>query len=121
MTNVSPLHSEGNIVFVTSDAVGESSPLGYRLMQGLLTTMAGAQRHPQRIVFVNRGVFLTCGTAPVDVIEPLRRMQEAGVEIASCGTCLEYFGLTQQLCVGQVGNMAATVDALLSGTTVMSL
>lgn len=121
MTNAMPIRTEGNIVFVTHDAVGESSVLGYRLMQGLLNTIANAGRLPRRIVFVNRGVFLTCRDDPVDVIEPLRRMQQAGVEIHSCGTCLEHFGLQQELRVGQVGNMASTVDALLSGTTTLSL
>ncbi len=110
-----------SVFFIRHDAIGESSPLGWRLMQGLLTGLLKANQPPSKIILVNRGVFLACKTDPVDVIEPLKQLQSLGVEILSCGTCLEHFGLTQALQVGQVGNMVGTVDTLTSGQAVVAL
>jgi hypothetical protein len=44
----------------------------------------------------------------------MRRFEEAGSRIQSCGTCLEYYGRKESLEVGQAGNMRDTVEALLS-------
>lgn len=111
----------GKVFFVRHDAVGESGPLGHRLMQGLVTGLASAAVPPRQIILVNRGVFLACTTDPVNVIEPLRQLQARGVEILACGTCLEHFGLIGALQVGQVGNMAATLATLTTAPGVLTL
>ena len=61
--------------------------------------------------FVNSGVFLT--TEGSDVLETLTELADAGVEIFSCGTCLDYYRRTENLRVGGVGNMSGTVEGLL--------
>ena len=111
----------GKVFFIRHDAVGESSPLGYRLMQGLITGLAAAAVPPRQIILVNRAVLLACTTEPVNVIEPLRQLQSIGVEVLACGTCLEQFGLRDALQVGQVGNMASTVATLTTDTEVFTL
>lgn len=121
MSNEAGTPPDATVFFIRHDAIGESSPLGYRLMQGLLTGLLKASQPPRKIILVNRGVFLACKADNVDVIEPLKQLAARGVEILSCGTCLEHFGLTQALQVGQVGSMVGTIETLTSGQTVVAL
>ena len=58
---------------------------------------------PDRLIFYNYGVKLTTVDSPL--LEDLKRLAQAGVEIFSCGTCLKHLGLEDQLQVGQVSNM----------------
>lgn len=111
----------GKVFFIRHDAVGEAGPLGHRLMQGLITGLAAAAVPPRQIILVNRAVFLACAAEPVNVIEPLRQLEARGVEVRACGTCLEHFGLGGALKVGQVGNMAATLDTLTTDPGVVTL
>ena len=39
-------------------------------------------------------------------------MEAQGVQILACGTCLNYYGLTEQLAVGSVTNMYAIAEAM---------
>ena len=49
----------------------------------------------------------------------LRALAEAGVEIMSCGTCLNHYGIADQLAVGDVTNMYVIVEKQLkAGVTV---
>ena len=115
--NVSP----GKVFLIRHDAVGESSPLGYRLMQGLIAGLAAAAVPPRQIILVNRAVLLACTTDPVNVIEPLVQLQARGVAVLACGTCLEHFGMRDALQVGQAGNMATTVATLTTDPEVLTL
>ena len=60
------------------------------------------------MIFYNGGVYLTCEGSPV--LEDLQKLADAGVEIFSCGTCLNFYGLQDRLKVGQVTNMYAIVE-----------
>lgn len=119
--NTETASAAGKVFFVRHDAVGEGGPLGYKLMQGLIGGLADATVPPRQIILVNRAVFLACATEPVNVIEPLRRLQSRGVEVLACGTCLEHFGLRDALQVGQAGNMTVTLLTLTTDPGVVTL
>lgn len=42
----------------------------------------------------------------------LKKMEAQGVEILTCGTCLNFYGLTDKLAVGSVTNMYTIVEKL---------
>ncbi|MFO7774067.1 MAG: sulfurtransferase TusA family protein [Dehalococcoidia bacterium] len=67
----------------------------------------------------NDGVRLT--TEGSEVLDSLKLLEEAGVQILSCGTCLEYYELKGKLEVGSVTNMYDTVESLLSATKVVKI
>ena len=54
-------------------------------------------------------------------METLLLMESDGVQILSCGTCLEYYHLKDKLRVGLVTNMYDTVDSLLSAAKVIKV
>lgn len=109
----------GAVLYVNSDRMGVGSEeLGRLLMISFLKTVADSPGKPHRMVFVNSGVFLT--TQGSEVLEVLEQLEKTGVEILSCGTCLDYYRRKDTLRVGRVGNMAATVESLLGADRVVS-
>ncbi len=107
----------GYVVAVGSDEMGTGDPeLGKKLIGSFLYALAEQDELPRMIVFYNAGVRLT--VAGSDSLEDLRALKEAGVEILSCGLCLNFYGLTEQLAVGSVTNMYRIVEIMRSHHTV---
>jgi selenium metabolism protein YedF len=99
------------VVAVTSDAMGHGSDeLGRQLMKGFLYALSQLDRLPKTILFYNGGARLT--TEGSLSLEDLRSMEAQGVQIMTCGTCLNYYGLTEKLAVGGVTNMYSIVETL---------
>jgi len=101
--------NEDLVILITKDTLGEGNrELGEVLMKGYLYTLTEASKTPKRLMFLNAGVRLTVeGSA---VIDHLRNLEEKGVEILSCGACLDYYKLKNQLMVGGIGNMYDIVE-----------
>ncbi len=101
------------VVFVASAAFGEGSEdLGGILMRSFIKTLRELEPLPECVIFANGGVRLT--TEGSDLIEAIRELEERGVRILSCGTCLDYFHLKEKLLVGSVSNMYEIAGALAS-------
>jgi len=99
------------VIFITSDQMGNGdAKLGQILMKNFIFTLIEGDVSPDAIYFVNGGVKLTIGGS--DVLEPLEALANRGVDIASCGLCLEYFGAKDSLAVGRISNMLELVNAL---------
>jgi len=76
---------------------------GLRLTQLFINTLIDIDHKPSVMVFLNSSVFLTLGDSPV--LEPLKKLEEQGVKILVCGTCLDYFNKKDELAAGMVSNM----------------
>ena len=100
-------------VFITTDRLGKGDDeLGAVLMKNFLYTLARQDVPPLAVMLMNGGVRLACtGSASLD---DLTLLAEKGVPVKACGTCLDYFGLTEQLQVGVVGAMSDSVAALMA-------
>jgi selenium metabolism protein YedF len=108
------------VVLVTSDVFGTGDRrLGEILMKAFLNTLWDAETRPAKLLFMNSAVNLT--TEGSEVLETLKLLEKEGVEVFSCGTCLEYYSLTEKLSVGSVTNMYDTVDSLLSADKIIKL
>ena len=109
-----------NVVLITTDRLGTGSEeLGKILMKAFLNTLWDASPRPGKILFMNDGVRLTVEGS--DVLDTLHLLENEGVEIFSCGTCLAYYELTDKLDVGMVTNMYETVESLLSSDKVIKI
>lgn len=102
---------DGLVVAVDTDAMGRGSEeLGKVLLKGFLYAVSQLPDPPKTVLFYNGGARLTChGSAS---LEDLKSLEARGVEILTCGTCLNHYGLTDQLAVGGVTNMYAIVEKL---------
>lgn len=105
--------------FVTDSLGSGDEQLGRVLVRNLIYTLARSEERPERLLFLNAGVRLTCEGS--ESLRDLRMLQEAGTIIRSCGTCLDYFGLKDSLAVGEVGDMSGTVAALAGDSDVVTV
>lgn len=97
------------VIVVGKDKLGEGNDeLGHVLMKGYFYTLTEVQPYPKAILFLNGGVNLTIESSPV--LEHLRILESIGVEILSCGTCLDYYMAKDKLAVGGVSNMFTIVE-----------
>lgn len=91
-------------IAISSDKMGKGNDeLGKILIKSFIFTVKETPPYPKTMVFFNGGVSLTCEGSPV--LDDLKKLEEYGVEIISCGTCLDYFNLKGKLKVGSISNM----------------
>ena len=94
-----------------SDTMGSGSEeLGKILIKSFVYTLTEATPFPSTLIFYNGGVHLTCEGS--EVLEDLKKLEEEGVEIISCGTCLDFFGIKDKLQVGEISNMYTIYEKL---------
>lgn len=99
------------LVIVGTDALGKEEEIGKVLVKGFFETMKVHKQLPHTLFFLNAGVKLT--TVNAEVAPILREIEQLGVEIYSCGTCLKHYGLEQDLKVGKRGTTNIVVEGLL--------
>lgn len=104
----------GQVVYlITNNTLGHGSEeLGAVLMKAFLYTLLETQPLPRALLFLNSGVKLTADDSPA--LDQLKTLAERGVQILSCGTCVDYYGLKERLAVGGITNMY-NILAELSG------
>ena len=118
----SPLPAPGGdwAVFVGRDIIGDGDrELGTNLMRMFFYTLSQGEDKPGAVLFMNAGVKLP--TLDEQVVEHLKALSAVGVEILVCGTCLNFYGLTDRLRVGTVSNMYDIVTRMQKAGKVVSL
>lgn len=118
----SPLPAPGGdwAVFVGRDIIGDGDrELGTNLMRMFFYTLSQGEDKPGAVLFMNAGVKLP--TLDEQVAEHLKTLSAVGVEILVCGTCLNFYGLTDRLRVGTVSNMYDIVTRMQKAGKVVSL
>ena len=99
-----PDRKSNTVVVLSSNQMGNGSEeLGQILMKGFIFALTELDELPNTVLLYNSGVKLS--TEGSNSIEDLKTLQAQGVEILSCGTCLNYYNLTEKLQVGDVTNM----------------
>ncbi len=98
-------------LYLSSDRMGQGDEaLGQKLMKVFLEKLAASETPIDVVGCVNGGVRLT--TEGSEVIEYLKALQARGARVASCGTCLDHFGLKDKLLIGEVGSMETAVQVM---------
>ena len=109
-----------SVVLVTSKGFGSGDDdLGDILIKGYFYTLSEGDTFPKAIIFLNGGVHLTVEGSPV--LKDLKNLEAKGVEILSCGTCLDFYGLSSNLAVGGVSNMYTIVEHMNASKKVVRL
>lgn len=103
-------------VFISSAGIGSGDePLAALLMRGFLYSLTEADALPARIILMNGGIKLAVEGS--ESLVNLKRLEDRGVEILVCGTCLEFFQAKDRLAVGHVSNLYEISGLLLQGRT----
>ena len=99
------------VAVISSDKMGGGSDeLGGALMKAFVYALSQQETLPDTILCYNGGVKLTCEGS--ESLEDLKGMAARGVEILSCGTCLNFYDLKEKLAVGEVTNMYVIVEKM---------
>ena len=115
---VVPAGQKNTVVVVGADHMGEGEgELGKNLLKAFLYALSQQETLPRTILFYNGGAFLTCQGSLS--LEDLKSMAERGVEILTCGTCLNFYGLTEKLAVGDVTNMYDIVEKQMAADLIV--
>jgi len=108
------------VLFLKDDKVGEGE-LGGMLAVGFLKNILELPALPKKIICVNKAVLLTTAPKDSDIINVLKALEEKGVEIYSCGICLQFYKVEDELKVGVIGNAYDTVLNLLNSEGTITL
>lgn len=112
--------NRGQVLYVKSEHIGRGSDeLGGILVKSLFNTLAESSVFPEKIIFVNSGVKLVCEGS--DLVETLKSIEGKGVELLACGTCLNYYGLSEKVLVGKVSNAFEILSSLVEAERVVDL
>jgi len=98
------------LLVIGSDIMGREEELGKTLMKAFFETMKVYKQVPHTMFFLNSGVYLT--TKSADICELLKAIEQMGVEIYSCGTCLTKYNLDSELKVGHRGTMNIVIEGM---------
>jgi selenium metabolism protein YedF len=110
----------GLVIVIGADTLGTGdTTLGRILMKAYLKTLAEVCPLPETIIFLNSGVNLSVEGS--EALEALRELEGMGVEILSCGTCLDYYNVKDKLAVGQVSNMYTIAEKMNNGENTIFL
>lgn len=100
-------------VLIGSDVLGgPDRNLGQILIGNFLRLLGERAELPDHIVLWNAGVLLATEGAPT--LDYLLRLQERGVKIVICRTCIEFFGVEDKIAAGEVDGMVRIQDILTS-------
>lgn len=110
--------SKETVVVLSSDKMGEGDEtLGKALMKGFLYALTSQEELPSAVIMYNGGAKLSVEGS--DSLEDLRLLKSQGVEILTCGTCLNHYGLTEKLAVGNVTNMYVICEKMMQAGKVV--
>lgn len=114
-------HKKSIVLIFKSDGMGTTAaqPLREALARKFLSLIVDADPLPEAICFYTDGVKLVCEGAPI--LAELLALEARGVHLVICKTCLDYFGLADQVRCGIVGGMTDIITAMWRADTVIEL
>jgi len=106
------------VVAIESETMGNGdNTLGEILMKSFIYTLTQLEELPKSIIFYNAGAKLTLNNSAA--LQDIKNLEAQGVEVITCGTCLDYFEVKEELGVGSVSNMYTIVEKLNSAAKVI--
>jgi selenium metabolism protein YedF len=106
------------VVFVTAETLGRGDDaLGAKLMSVFLDTLGQFAPGLTHLICINGAARLVIDDSPV--LGQLTALEQVGVQVLTCGTCLDHFGIRARLAVGSASNMAAILELLTRAARVI--
>jgi len=108
------------VFIINSEFYGHGNDeLGHKLMGAFLKKVWARDKKPYAIIFYNSGVkLLAKGSFYLDALTGL---EDAGVDLIACGTCLDSYDLKDKMMVGRVSGMEEIVDVMMNAKSVITI
>ena len=94
-------------------------PLAEQLLAKYLELLRMSAELPSAMCFYGDGVKVLVEQSPV--LDALRALEDAGVHLIACQTCLDYFDIRDRMKVGLVGGMGDIIEAQLMADKVITI
>ena len=108
------------IILVTNNGMGKADlALQHKLIAKYFELIIQNLNLPAAICFYTEGVKLTVTDSPV--LEQLKALEAKGVHLIICSTCLDFYGLGDQIQVGIVGGMSDIIEAQTKASKVITI
>ena len=108
------------IILITREGMGSADvTLQHKLLDTYLKLLMENQALPAAICFNTEGVKLVVEGSPF--LEHLSQIEQKGVRLIICSTCLNYFGISEKVRVGIVGGMSDILEAQIRASKVITL
>ena len=108
----------GKVVVLSADTMGgRAERLGKKLMKAFIFALTSQDEAPDKVICYNTGAYLT--TRDADTVKDLKTLEAAGTTVMTCGTCLDFYGLKEELQVGIVSNMYDIVEAQMNAALIL--
>jgi predicted peroxiredoxin len=111
------------VILVRQEGLGGVAPadaeFGMEMFDRFLHALEGQEVKPKAVCFYTQGVKLVCKGSKA--VFGLKMIEGMGVQICSCKTCLEYYGLLEEVAVGEVRGMAEILKILLEADHVVTI
>lgn len=120
-----PLSTKSNntekiVLLINSDLFGNGDEeFSHTLMRNYIFSLTEVEPKPQTALFVNSGIKFTTEGSPV--LESLQKLNDGGMEILTCGSCLDFYQCKDKLVIGSVTNMYTIAEKLLNADKVIKL
>ena len=101
-----------DVILIGNAGLGSGNKLGGAILANFLRLLGEREHRPEYIVLWNEGVSIAVEGS--DWIEHLKRLQDLGVKVVLCRTCIEFLGVEDKIAVGEIGNMAGIQEILLT-------
>lgn len=112
--------NEGPTVLITGDTLGSGSDdLGRILIKGFIFSLTELSPMPKSVIFLNGGAHLT--TEGANTVPDLKALEDKGCEVLTCGTCANFYGLSDKLAVGGITDMMGITTRIAAAVRLISV
>ena len=107
-------------IIIHSESIGRGDDdVGRKIMGSFLRKLAVEQNRPEQIIFFNSGVKLLAEGSPV--LDAVDMLQQAGIRLLACGTCVNSFGLAEKIEQELISDMRTLVSKLMNSDSVITI
>ena len=111
---------KGLVVAISADTMGSGSEeLGKILLKAFLFSLTELDSPPEALLFFNSGALLASNES--NTTGDLKTLEEKGVRILICGTCVSYYNLQNKLMAGTVSNMQEILQTMANAVKVINI
>ena len=108
------------VILVTNNGMGKADLLlQQKLVAKYLELLALNADLPAAICFYTEGVKLVIDNSPV--LGQLKALEDKGVHLIVCSTCLDYFSIANRVQIGIVGGMSDIIEAQMKAEKVITI
>lgn len=109
---------KGMVVVLSANTMGNGEEkLGKALMKAFVFALTKQDVLPETVMCYNSGAYLTCEGS--GSLEDFKALEAEGVQILTCGTCLDFYEIKEKLAVGSVTNMYEIVETMERAKTIV--